>query len=158
MRIRRWSRSRIRSTGTRIIARRECSFTLLALKYLMENSNWSDANMPRLLAYVVHWPNWPPGWDARTPDPGATRDLLELPADFPDRGLAGTILRLTEAEVASKNNALAEYTSQQRQMQALLAAFVRGSEPFTVFTADELRRIERSSSARPREKGGRRRP
>jgi LmbE family N-acetylglucosaminyl deacetylase len=133
-------------------------FTLLALKYLMEDSNWSHANMPRLLAYVVHWPSWPPGWDARTPDPGATRDLLELPADLPDRGLAGTILRLTDAELASKNDALAEYTSQQRQMQALLAAFVRSSEPFTVFTVDELRRIEGRSSARPREEGGRRRP
>lgn len=130
-------------------------FTLLALKYLMEHSNWSDANMPRLLAYVVHWPNWPPGWDVRTPDPGATRDLLELPADLPDRGLAGTILRLTEAEVASKANALAEYTSQQRQMPALLAAFVRGSEPFTVLTADDLRRTERIVRARPRKEGGR---
>jgi LmbE family N-acetylglucosaminyl deacetylase len=133
-------------------------FTLLALKYLVEKSDWSHTNMPRLLAYIVHWPNWPPGWDGRTPDPGAARDLLELPADIPDRGLAGTTLRLTNAEITSKKNALAEYASQQRQMQALLAAFVRGSEPFTMFTADELRRIEGRSSARPREKGGRRRP
>src|SRR5262249_56898073 len=38
-------------------------FTLLALRHWLPQA----PALPRLLAYLVHWPNWPPGWDATPP-------------------------------------------------------------------------------------------
>ena len=42
-------------------------FTLLAI------ADWSAAHptapRPQLFAYLVHWPDWPPGWDAPATDP-----------------------------------------------------------------------------------------
>ena len=113
------------------------SFTLLALKDLMHRPGRAQPAMPRLLAYLVHWPGWPPGWDASSPSALAAGAPLSLPLDFPSRGLARVALTLTDDEVAAKRRALAQYASQQEVMASLLAAFVRRTEPFTVFSGAE---------------------
>jgi LmbE family N-acetylglucosaminyl deacetylase len=113
-------------------------FTLLALE------TWArdGGAVPRLLAYLVHWPDWPPGWnDEHGGSPGTP---LALPADLPHRGLPRVVLALTDADVAAKRNALARYASQEEQLRPFLAAFVRRSEPFTVFPPDEIDHVDRT--------------
>jgi LmbE family N-acetylglucosaminyl deacetylase len=112
-------------------------FTLLAMKDLMRGHETSRPAMPRLLAYLVHWPDWPPGWDATTPSTPAGDAPLTLPLSVSARGLDRVVLTLTDKEVAAKRRALDQYTSQQQVMPALLAAFVRRTEPFSVFTGAE---------------------
>ncbi len=115
-------------------------FTLLALRAVTAAPAKSPRTTPRLLAYLIHWPDWPPGWDATSPSPGATDATLPLPAGLPTRGLARVALTLTDKEVAAKRRALDQYKTQQQVMPALLAAFVRRTEPFTVFTRNEWAR------------------
>jgi LmbE family N-acetylglucosaminyl deacetylase len=105
-------------------------FTLLAL----DDRRRRGAPLPdtRLLAYLVHWPSWPPGWDGSRPLPVAARAQLALPTDLPPHGVATLGLELTDGEVAGKRAALAAYASQQEVMPALLAAFVRADEPFVL--------------------------
>jgi len=114
-------------------------FTLLAL------ASWTrdGAVMPRLLAYLVHWPDWPPGWDGAAPPgkPGEAR--LDLPERLLRRGLEPTALFLTPAEVHAKQAALARYTTQQEVMGSFLAAFVRATEPFSAFTRAEVERVDK---------------
>jgi LmbE family N-acetylglucosaminyl deacetylase len=110
-------------------------FTLLALDEWI-GDHWQQA--PRVLTYIVHWPAWPPGWDAVTPVSGDQQRPLVLPSTLPARPLVGASLSLTPKEVAAKAAALAAHTSQQRAMAAFLAAFVRRSEPFTIFDASEI--------------------
>lgn len=112
-------------------------FTLLALKDLMRSQRGAQQAMPRLLAYLVHWPGWPPGWNAGTPSIGSSDAVLTLPADLPARDLQRVALTLADNEIAAKHRALAQYASQQEVMASLLAAFVRRTEPFTVFTETE---------------------
>ena len=111
-------------------------FTMLAL------DDWvhEGAAAPRMLAYLVHWPDWPPGWDAKGPIPEATRLALALPKSLPQRTLSCVNLELSDGEVATKREALARYGSQQEVMPEFLASFVRRTEPFTVLTSDELHR------------------
>src|SRR5262249_47040120 len=42
-------------------------FTLLALHYWAGGDVAPPVAKPRLLAYLVHWPHWPPGWEAAPP-------------------------------------------------------------------------------------------
>ncbi len=114
-------------------------FSLLAL------DDWrrEGGRLPTLLAYLVHWPDWPPGWNEDPPSPAAERAPLVLPAKLPRRGAERVALTLTDAEVRAKRAALARYESQQQEMRPLLAAFIRRSEPFTVFPPDELEHIDR---------------
>jgi LmbE family N-acetylglucosaminyl deacetylase len=103
-------------------------FTLMALR------DWTAGQRrarPRLLAYLVHWPNWPPGWDSSVSVSDATKASLRLPTSLPARGLTLLSLALCASEVAGKQRALAQYASQQEVMPNLLAAFVRRTEPFT---------------------------
>jgi LmbE family N-acetylglucosaminyl deacetylase len=116
-------------------------FTLLAVDDWTGERTVRRAAMPRLLAYLVHWPNWPPGWDATAPLADAPNAPLELPPALPERGLARTLLTLTDAEVATKARALSEYETQQEETGSLLGAFVRRTEPFTIFTAAEGRHV-----------------
>jgi LmbE family N-acetylglucosaminyl deacetylase len=113
-------------------------FTLLALE------TWSHdlAPMPRLLAYLVHWPDWPPGWNATAPGPNASAASLDLPANLPPRKIGRVSLALSDAEVRAKQAALAHYTSQQEATASLLAAFVRRTEPFSVFTRRGVERVD----------------
>ena len=115
-------------------------FTLLALRAVTAAPPKSPRTTPRLLAYLVHWPDWPPGWDATSPSPGATDAALTLPPGLPSRSLARVALTLTDKEVAAKRRAQGQYKTQQEVMPALLAAFVRRTEPFTVFTRNEWAR------------------
>jgi LmbE family N-acetylglucosaminyl deacetylase len=113
-------------------------FTLLALE------TWSrdGAPMPRLLAYLVHWPDWPPGWDA-PPRAGASARPLDLPAGLPPRRIEQAALALSDAEVRAKRTALARYQSQQEATASFLAAFVRRTEPFSLFTRRGVERVDR---------------
>jgi LmbE family N-acetylglucosaminyl deacetylase len=105
---------------------------------------------PRLLAYLVHWPGWPPGWDARVPlPPKAGPAQLVLPPGLPDRGLSRTALVLSDAEVAAKRTALARHVTQQEDMAPFLATFVCRTEPFTVFTPAEVARVDALIERRP---------
>jgi LmbE family N-acetylglucosaminyl deacetylase len=113
-------------------------FTLLALQSrLAERSG-----LPLLLAYLVHWPGWPPGWDAPSPSAASEGRPLALPESLPARGLVRRALALDPAARARKREALARYVSQQAIMPAFLASFVRASEPFTVLTEDVVRRAD----------------
>jgi LmbE family N-acetylglucosaminyl deacetylase len=113
------------------------SFALLAVNDLTRGQGKSQAAMPRLLAYLIHWPDWPPGWDASSPSTLAADASLSLPPNLPSRGLERVVLTLMDNEVAAKRRALAQYATQQQVMPSLLAAFVRRTEPFTTFTGAE---------------------
>jgi LmbE family N-acetylglucosaminyl deacetylase len=111
--------------------------TLLALRHWLPQASAP----PRLLASLVHWPNWPPGWDASPPASQTLETGCPFPPDLPPRGLGRWALRLTDAESARQRAALARYASQQEVMPAFLAAFVCRNAPFTEFTTAEVQRI-----------------
>ena len=111
-------------------------FTLLALREITHGQKGTQQAMPRLLAEHVHGPDWPPGWNASRPST-PTDSALDLPSSLPARGLERVILTLTQDEVTRKRRALDQYTSQQQVMPSLLAAFVRRTEPFTLFRGTE---------------------
>lgn len=111
---------------------------------LMAIDDWTSegARMPRLLAYLVHWPGWPPGWEERRPRERDRAKTIELPADLPARAEAPRLaLALSEREEKRKADALAAYATQQEVMPGLLAAFVRRNEPFTLLPAAEVTRV-----------------
>ena len=114
--------------------------TLLAIDEWI-GGRWPRRHPPRVLTYLVHWPDWPPGWDATTPDPGSSDQALALPDTLPPRPLDVAMLDLTPAEVAVKRSALAAHASQQHAMGPFLAAFVRRAEPFTLLDATAIRSI-----------------
>jgi LmbE family N-acetylglucosaminyl deacetylase len=121
-------------------------FTLLALNDWLGETRTPKAvkrpvTMPELLTYLIHWENWPPDSNAKTPVHDAGNVSLELPQDLPARGLARTSLTLTDKETDTKRLALAKYVSQQKEMAPFLAAFVRRTEPFTILSEAELRRV-----------------
>jgi LmbE family N-acetylglucosaminyl deacetylase len=106
--------------------------------------------LPQLLAYLVHWPDWPPGWNVAPPRPGG--GPLALPSNLPPRGLTSAALTLTDAEIAAKAAALARYKSQQEVMAPLMAAFVTRTEPFTVYSWAEAAQVGRLIEAQGRKK------
>jgi len=112
-------------------------FTLLALRHWLPRT----LATPHLLAYLVHWPNWPPGWDATPPASQTSETGCAFPPDLPSRGLVRRVLQLTEAESATQRAALMLHASQQAVMPSFLAAFVCRNEPFTEFTAAEVPRV-----------------
>jgi len=93
---------------------------------------------PQLLAYLIHWPDWPPGSNAPTPGVEAASDLL-LPATYPLHAHVAATLTLSDAEVDAKRVALLRHASQQEHMPAFMAAFVRRTEPYVVLTAGDMR-------------------
>jgi len=122
-------------------------FTLLAVRDLTHVQARPGHTVPRLFAYLVHWPDWPPGWDATTPTAQAPAAPLELPTTLPPRALSHVSLALSGSEVAGKQRALGAYVSQQEVMPSLLAAFVRRTEPFAVFSAADLDQVGRMIAA-----------
>jgi LmbE family N-acetylglucosaminyl deacetylase len=96
---------------------------------------------PRVLTYLIHWPDWPPGWDEASPNPADATLSLGLPTTLPPRPLGVTWLGLSPQEIASKRAALVEHASQERQMGTFLSAFVRRTEPFTELDATAIRAI-----------------
>ncbi|MBI3785962.1 MAG: PIG-L family deacetylase [Deltaproteobacteria bacterium] len=116
-------------------------FALLAVDEWAGEGAKPPGTMPRLLAYLVHWPAWPPGWDA--PPPGdSAKATLTLPANLPRRGLDQAVLLLGDDEMAGKRAAMAKYGSQQEEMPSFLAAFMRRTEPFSVLTAKDAKNID----------------
>jgi LmbE family N-acetylglucosaminyl deacetylase len=112
-------------------------FTLLAL------ADWAAGrpkkDIPELLAYLVHWPAWPPQREPRTP--GHDDAVLELPAHSLHQGGKRVSLMLTEEEVATKYDALQRYATQLAVMRPFLIAFVRHNEPYTILPAAEMERV-----------------
>lgn len=130
-------------------------FALRALRDALNRPGVVGHQAPLLLAYLVHWPDWPPGWDAAVAVP-QPHERLDLPSTLPPRPFAQAILVLNDREAVAKDRALAAYVSQQREMPALLEAFVRQTEPFTVFPPEALRRdppMVDSGSGVPRNDG-----
>jgi LmbE family N-acetylglucosaminyl deacetylase len=121
-------------------------FTLLALQDWVRSQAPVREPLPELLAYLVHWPDWPPVIDGQA----AANAPLLLPAALPGRGLKRVVLVLTPAQAATKRAALAYYATQQEVMPDFLASFVRRTEPFTVFTRRDLRRIRQLMQRHPR--------
>lgn len=129
-------------------------FTLLALNDWTGKDAKPPAPLPRLLAYVVHWPNWPPGWNAAAPLVPGTEATLELPSTLPVHDGTLTDLILSEAEMTKKAAASAKYETQQEVVAGLLAAFVRRTEPFVLLSPAALqevgRMVEQSATAEQR--------
>jgi len=114
-------------------------FTMLAVTDWLGDTGKAGAAVPRLLAYLIHWPNWPPGWQTRIPQAQADQVPLELPAQLQPEG-PERILTLTAQELATKRVALAQHITQQEQTGALLAAFVRRTEPFRLVAYSQVQR------------------
>ena len=126
-------------------------FTLLALQDWAVQHPGHDK--PQLLAYLVHWPDWPPGWDA--PQATSEPDVpLELPRGDVHRGGKRVALVLSDEELATKRAALAKYFTQLAVMSPFLTAFVRRTEPYTLLAPPEMRRaaqmIEKGIESAPR--------
>jgi LmbE family N-acetylglucosaminyl deacetylase len=113
-------------------------FTLLALHDWLRE----PVPIPRLLAYLVHWPDWPPGWDIAGEHVEQRDGELVLPADLRPERTENRALLLTADEIDRKRAALARYVTQQAEMPAFLAAFVRTTEPFTVFSRTDVDGVE----------------
>jgi LmbE family N-acetylglucosaminyl deacetylase len=104
-------------------------FGLLALNDWL--SRRGIAREPRIFAYLVHWPHWPPGAeDARQP--------FTLPEDFPAHGLGPVSLGISDRELRNKHAAMARYMSQQMVMSGMVA-FVRKAELFIQFGTEDVR-------------------
>jgi LmbE family N-acetylglucosaminyl deacetylase len=78
----------------------------------------SDPRAPRVLHYLVHFPDWPAAGSV-------------LPGRVLDKGWIWTSLPLTPREQAGKQAALDLFKSQALVMPEFLNAFVRASELFT---------------------------
>lgn len=113
-------------------------FALLALDEWTREAQAGGAAAPKVLAYLVHWPGWPPGW-SRAPGAETRRALLGFPATLPTRDLDRVELVLSPAEVERKQAALRRYETQREVMDSFMLNFARASEPFTVLTPRELR-------------------
>ena len=105
----------------------------------------SDA---RVVAFLVHWPSWPPGWDATPIDPAASAHGLDLPGELSPRAGAAA-LALEPQEVAVKHEALARHATQQRQMAVYLDAFVRPREPYTLLGTSDASAARAALRAAP---------
>ena len=129
-------------------------FTLLALHDWAGEDVQPPAPPPRLLAYLLHWPDWPPAWNAATPSLAASGATLELPPTLPAHDGTRTALTLSEAETTKKAAAAAKYETQQQAIAGLLAAFARRTEPFVLLSPRALqevgRMIEQAPAVEPR--------
>jgi LmbE family N-acetylglucosaminyl deacetylase len=114
-------------------------FTMLAVTDWLGDRGKAGTAAPRLLAYLIHWPNWPPGWQTPVPQTQADQAPLELPAQLQQEG-PERLLTLTDQELTTKRVALAQHITQQEQTATLLAAFVRRTEPFTLVAYSQVQR------------------
>lgn len=119
--------------------RATATFALLALSDVEAERG---ARRPRVLTFLVHWPDWPPGWDRRPRDGDSSLPLV-APADLPRRALAPRRLELTSKEVARKRAALDEHATQMEVMPEFLGAFVRQDELFGEIPLGAGRGMER---------------
>ena len=89
---------------------------------------------PRLLAFVIHYDQWPFDPDGRTELRKKSDPKNGFPDDFPPREQTRTCLTLSDAELTAKQAALGEYRTQQTVMAPFLAGFVRKLECFSLNT------------------------
>ena len=115
-------------------------FALLAINDWLEYEI-GEQPRPRLLAYLIHWPHWPPGSDLEKPIDLSNQPLF-LPNDLPLRGHARVCLALSGQETLLKRDALALYKTQQRAMAPFLEAFVHTNECFTQLKVADTKGIE----------------
>lgn len=102
-----------------------------------------DLPAPRVLAYLVHWPGWPP-------DPApASGDLppLALPAELGARGYPRVSLLLGPEQLQRKIAALGEHATQQRAMGGFLALLARRNELFSLLGAKDAALARRRAEA-----------
>jgi LmbE family N-acetylglucosaminyl deacetylase len=106
-------------------------FALLAVSDFMRTRTtlW-----PRMLAFVIHYDQWPFDPDGRTSSRTERDARFGYPQDFPVRNQTRSCLTLTDAELKQKDAALNEYRTQQRVMAAFLDGFVRRNECFSLNT------------------------
>ncbi len=113
-------------------------FTLLALEDWQRSSGRARTTTPaspRLLAYLVHWPNWPSGWMEWNPSPGELASTsIEPPPKIPAREVTVRSLALDDSQRGQKRAALDRYSSQLAISPAFLNAFVRTNELFFELT------------------------
>lgn len=138
-------------------------FALLALddwRRLPTPRSESRPAFPRLLAYLVHWPRWPLGWEREGGPEDVAQRSLDLPPELPLRGEGRTCLTLTPDEIARKRRALAAYHTQQVAMGSFLAAFSRATECYSILTEHDVDAVEsrvergrREAAARARLRG-----
>lgn len=112
-------------------------FTLLAVDDWAEKRPRRD--WPRLLVYLVHWPDWPPGWNSTQPVCHPDQ-ALALPGNFRRPGTR-VVFRLAPDEAAVKQAVMQKYATQVEAMGSVLAGFVRCTEPFTELDATEMERV-----------------
>jgi LmbE family N-acetylglucosaminyl deacetylase len=108
-------------------------FALLAADDWMQGRR-ENAAWPRMLAFLVHWKQWPPDSGEPVVPDHIVDEPLDLPADLPLRDQERTCLALTDQELSLKQRALAEYKTQEAVMAPFLASFVRRTECFSVNT------------------------
>ncbi len=106
-------------------------FALLAVSDFMRNRHtlW-----PRMLAFVIHYDQWPFDPDGRVASRTQRDARFGYPKDFPVREQTRSCLTLSDAELKQKNAALREYRTQQRVMAPFLEGFVRRNECFSLNT------------------------
>jgi LmbE family N-acetylglucosaminyl deacetylase len=104
-------------------------FALLTVDEWLAHEKGPHAE-PRLLAYLIHWPHWPPASGLARPVDLSQLPLF-LPNDLPLRGHARVCVDLSRQQTMTKRAALAEYKTQQRIMAPFLEAFVHSNECFT---------------------------
>ena len=114
-------------------------FALLAVDEWLEHQKTPPE--PRMLAYLIHWPNWPPASDGVKPVDFSYKPLY-LPANLPVRGHTRTCVELTRQETLTKREALAQYTTQQAYMAPYLEAFVHTNECFTQLKPSDAKGVE----------------
>lgn len=100
-------------------------FTLLAMREHLRLTG----RTPRMLLYMIHWPNWPPGWDGKSRDADLVRGF---PPSAPDIDLSIESLELLPAELDRKRESLHCYRTQESIMRPFLEAFLTRDEPFAV--------------------------
>ena len=115
-------------------------FALLTVDEWLEHEKDPHAD-PRLLAYLIHWPHWPPGSGLAQPVDQSQQPLF-LPDDLPLRGHSRVCVELSRQETLTKRKALAHYKTQQRIMAPFLEAFVHSNECFTQLKTADTRGIE----------------
>jgi LmbE family N-acetylglucosaminyl deacetylase len=108
-------------------------FALLAVSDWMQASQ-PGATWPRMLAFLVHWKQWPPdSGDTVVPTHLVDR-VLQLPTNLPLRDQDRACLTLSNAELEQKQRSLAQYKTQQVVLGPFLASFVRRTECFSFNT------------------------
>jgi len=115
-------------------------FALLAVNDWLEHPGNAHLD-PRLLAYLIHWPHWPPGSDADKPIDHSELPLF-LPDNLPLRGHQRSCLNLSKHDTEIKKQALALYKTQENFMAPFLSAFVHTNECFTQVKAADTNGIE----------------